>query len=117
MPDSDQYIARNPYTAAAEFNGVRPDLEGMDDRDLHELIERAHQIELLTHHPGWHFYVDYLSSLTMHLQTVVLSGRCTDIEDYRKKTGVVEGMRIAMDAPKNLLARVADRQAIREMKG
>lgn len=101
----------------AEFNGVRPDLEGDEEtKKLHELIERTHKIEQLTQHPGWPLYVDYLTSLTVSLQQLILSGRCTDIEDYRRKTGVVEGLRTAIESPKILVDRIVRAQAERDMQ-
>lgn len=94
-----------------ELQDLRPDLEGAESAELHALIERAYQIELLTQHPGWPLFRDYLIGLSTGSQNYILSGACKSIEDYRDRTGFVKGLRTAMDAPSLLLDRVARMQA------
>ena len=94
-----------------ELQDLRPDLEGTDRSELHALIERAHQIELLTQHPGWAFFRDYLIGLTTSTQNYILSGHCKSFDEYRDKTGFVKGLRAAMDAPTILFERVGRLQA------
>jgi hypothetical protein len=98
-------------TSEWELRDLRPDLEGTDDAELHALVERAHQIELLTQHPGWPLFRDYLIGLSMASQNYILSGTCKSFDDYRDRTGYVKGLRAAMDAPQMLLERVARMQA------
>lgn len=94
-----------------EFEFVKADLEGMEEKDLHDLIERAHQVQQLTHHVGWKFFHDYLTALTATSQHRILLGRCESIEEYRFYTGYVQGMREAIEAPERLLRQVALLQA------
>ena len=94
-----------------DFQDLLPDLEGTEQKELHALIERAHQIELLTQHPGWPLFRDYLINLTTSSQNFILSGACKSFDEYRDKTGYVKGLRAAMDAPHLLLERVARMQA------
>jgi hypothetical protein len=94
-----------------ELQDLRPDLEGIESAELRALVERAYQIELLTQHPGWPFFRDYLVGLTTGIQNYIFSGSCKDIEDYRERTGYVRGLRAAMDAPHTLLERVTRMQA------
>lgn len=94
-----------------ELQDLRPDLQGAEGEELRKLVERAYQIELLTQHPGWPLFRDYLANLTTGSQNYILSGACKSIEDYRDRTGFVKGLRTAMDAPKTLLAQVSRLQA------
>lgn len=89
-----------------EFDGLLPDLEGLDEQNLRDLIERSHQIHLLTQHPGWVYFRDYLVALTGSAQNMILSGSCKTYEDYRAKTGYVSGVRAALEAPDRLIERV-----------
>jgi hypothetical protein len=98
-------------TSYDELTDLRPDLEGTASAELHQLIERAHQIELLTQHPGWPLFRDYLIGLSMSSQNYILSGACKNLDEYRDKTGFVKGLRAAMDAPSTLLERVSRMQA------
>jgi len=98
----------------SELEDLLPDLEGTGDAELHALIERAHQIELLTQHPGWPLLADYLTHLTIQTQSYVLGGNCKTLEDYAAKTGFVRGLQEALDAPVKLLRRVALIQAERD---
>lgn len=94
-----------------ELRDLRPDMEGIEGAELHALVERAYQIELLTQHPGWPLFRDYLIALTKGSQNYILNGSCRTIEDYRDRTGFVKGLRAAMDAPSVLLDRVSRMQA------
>lgn len=94
-----------------ELQDLQPDLQGTPEAELHALIERAHQIELLTQHPGWPLFRDYLIGLSTASQNYILSGACKNLDEYRDKTGFVKGLRMAMDAPHLLLERVARMQA------
>lgn len=94
-----------------ELQDLRSDLEGTPDAELYAMIERAHQIELLTQHPGWPLFRDWLIHLSTSSQNFILSGACKSLDEYREKTGFVKGLRAAMDAPGILLERVARMQA------
>ena len=97
-----------------ELDQVRPDLEGTPEDELRRLIERAHQIEMLTQHPGWSFFRDYLIHMTTTTQRYVLDGRCKSFDEYAAKTGYVRGIQEAIEAPGKLLSQVANLQAERE---
>jgi hypothetical protein len=99
-----------------QFDGLRPDLDGNLDKELHALIERAHQIEMLTQHPGWPLFSDYIIGLTTSIQNLILSGGCKTLEEYRERTGYVRGLHAAVQAPSVLLRRVAEMQAERETR-
>lgn len=90
---------------------MRPDLQGAEGEELRKLVERAYQIELLTQHPGWPLFRDWLIHLSTSSQNFILSGACKSLDEYREKTGFVKGLRAAMDAPGILLERVARMQA------
>jgi len=96
------------------FSDLREDLEGTPEADLRALIERAHQIESMTQHPGWSYYRDYLIHLTTGTQRYVLDGRCKNLDEYRDKTGFIKGIQEAIDAPAKLLSHVAILQAQRD---
>jgi hypothetical protein len=97
-----------------ELDDLRPDLEGTSEQELHQLIERAHQIELLTQHPGWPLFRDYIMGLTVGTQTYVLNGSCKSFDEYAAKAGYVKGLTAAIDAPSVLLRRVAILQSERD---
>jgi len=98
---------------STELQDLRPDLEGTDDQHLHELIERASQIEALTMHPGWPLFRDYVIGLSVSTQRYVLNGNCKNIDEYREKTGYVKGLTAAIDAPETLAHQIAALQAER----
>jgi len=85
-----------------EFEHLRDDLEGLDEAQLRELIERASQIEALTEHPGWTYLMDYLAHVTATTQEFVLFGKCTSLDEYRFHTGRIAGLRMVMEAPQAL---------------
>lgn len=89
------------------FDNVLDDLEGMEEGELRDLIERTHQIRDMTSHPGWAFLQDYLVALTTKHQRRILSGYCRDIESYRAETGYVKGLQAALEAPDKLQDRIA----------
>lgn len=89
------------------FDDVLEDLDGLEEHELRELIERAHQIELLTKHKGWGFLQDYLVALTTTHQRKILSGGCRNIEEYRVETGFVRGLQASLDAAEKLQSRIA----------
>jgi hypothetical protein len=89
-----------------EFDGVLEDLEGLDERNIRDLIDRSGHIQNLTTHPGWIYYQDYLIAITGALQNVIISGSCKNLEDYRVKTGYLQGIRAAIEAPERLQQRV-----------
>lgn len=95
-----------------DFQGVKDDLEGMDEKGLRDQIERAHMIEQLSQHHGWPMFIDYLTALTTGLQERILTGRCGDIEEYRFLTGQVDGLLKAINAPKTLFERVRFQQEL-----
>lgn len=96
-----------PYATDPAFDYLRDDLEGLDEGELHDLIERAQQINALTNHPGWLFLQDYLVSLTTTSQKRILSGGCKNIEEYRVQTGYVRGLQASLEAVDKLQARIA----------
>lgn len=89
-----------------EFEGVLEDLEGLDERNIRDLIDRSGHIQELTRHPGWVYYQDYLVAITGTMQNLILSGACKNLEEYRKQTGYVQGVRAAIEAPERLQQRV-----------
>lgn len=95
----------------ADLDDLLPDLEGIEGENLRGLIERAHQIALLTQHPGWPIYADYLIGLTTSAQTRIFEGHVQDMEEYRKLVGFISGIREALQASDKLQGTI---QALRE---
>lgn len=90
----------------SEFEGVLPDLEGIEDKDLRELIERSAQIEALTSHPGWAYFKDYMIALTGSRQKRILGGYCQTMEEYRYESGYISGIQEALNAPNRLFEQI-----------
>ena len=97
-----------------EFTNVLGDLEGLDEGQLRDLIERSQRIQDLTEHPGWGLFIDYLIDLSTRSQRKVVSGSCKSFEDYKYETGRIAGLVEAMEAPARLIQQVARRQELAE---
>lgn len=91
----------------AAFDGVLEDLEGLDEHEIRDLVERSSQIQQMTLHPGWGYLQDYLIALTTSHQKRILSGGCRSIEDYRAETGFVRGLQASLEAVDKLQQRIA----------
>lgn len=89
-----------------QLEDLLPDLEGLEEQATRELLERAHQINQLTQHPGWAVFCDYLIALTTPVQVAVLEGKVRSEEDYRERVGFIRGVRTAMLAPDRLAGQV-----------
>lgn len=88
------------------FEGLLEDLDGLEESELRDLIERTSQIVEMTNHRGWTYLQDYLVALTTKHQTRILGGYCRDIEAYRAETGYVKGLQAALEAPMKLQERI-----------
>jgi hypothetical protein len=96
------------------FDGVLPDLQGIDDQELRFLIERNAQIQDMVRHPGWAYYCDYLVALIEPTQRRIMDGGAHTIEEYRTETGRAAGIRLAITAPTRLAQQVERMQEERE---
>ena len=88
------------------FADLLPDLEGVEDKELRDLVERAHRIAQLTQHPGWQEFCDYLLSCSKTAQNRLCDGYVADMEEYKKLTGYLDGIREALYAGDKLAATV-----------
>jgi hypothetical protein len=79
--------------------------ERMSD-ELRDLIERNHQVQELTRHPGWPLFCDYLRAQLEAKQRYLILGNAKDIEDYRKIASWVAGVTDALNAPQMLSEQV-----------
>jgi hypothetical protein len=97
---------------------VLPDLEGVEDKELRDLIERAHRVAQLTQHPGWPEFYDYLVSVSMSAQNRLCDGYVTSMEEYNRLVGKIEGIREAIFATDKLndLVRRKHEQAFEYME-
>ena len=77
------------------------------------LIEQAHQLNELTRHPGWAVLVDYMETRMRGEKLRILNGKCTDLDDYRKMSGLLLGVHAVLDAPK-VVQEIADNARRRE---
>jgi hypothetical protein len=93
--------------SSPEFEHLREDLDGLEEAELRQLIERSSLIEELTRHPGWRMYVDYLAALSLRMQDRVLKSYAKSFDEYRFETGKLAGLKTAIEAPERLQIQVA----------
>lgn len=70
----------------------------LTEEELRGLIEQAHQIQILTEHPGWPVFVDWLHHRAEPHQRRVLNGGYKNLEDYREGVGFIKGVQVALQA-------------------
>jgi len=85
----------------------------MDDNELRELQERAHQIRELAKHPSWALLTDYCSTVINAKNRFLLNGGAKTIEDYRADAGWISGAMFVLNAADHLDQQVATQVSLR----
>jgi len=68
----------------------------MDENELRNLQEQAHQIRELQNQPGWLILRDYVRAHIQRKQHFLLNGNAKTLEDYRAVAGWVQGAEFAL---------------------
>jgi len=76
----------------------------LDAVEARRVVEQAQHIRDLHSHHGWKSLVEYVSKNANDKRKAVLSGACSDIGDYRKQTGWLEGVEFVLDAAEKIEA-------------
>lgn len=74
----------------------------MNEVDARRVVEQAQHIRDLQSHHGWKPLVEYVSAKANEKRKACLSGSCTDIADYKKLTGWLEGVEFVLDAAEKI---------------
>ena len=77
----------------------------MTEDDRRELIERSHQLNELTKHPGWEILQDYVlfspGGSAFHQKKMILKGS-SSWEEYQRDFNFVRGIHYVVEAPKRI---------------
>lgn len=89
----------------------------MNEDELRELQELAHQLEELTRHQGWGILVDYVQNgagmLGKH-QNYLVAGNCKNPEEYQKYVGWIQGAMAVLSAPQTI-REMSDKYSVGEI--
>lgn len=78
----------------------------MDEAELRDLQERAHQIRELTKTSGWELLRDYVATVLNAKNRGLLNGNAKTLEDYRADAGFISGAQFVLGAADELEARI-----------
>jgi hypothetical protein len=79
------------------------------DTEFEALLERAQQVEEMSATPAFTHLRDYLLSRAQTEEHKVIGGRMTH-EEYLRRTGIIAGLLMAVDAPKQMRAMAETRR-------
>lgn len=80
----------------------------MNDDELRDLQERAHQIRELQAMPQWAMLHDYVSAMVNAKNRSLLNGNAKTIEEYRADAGWINGALFVLNAADRLDEQLKD---------
>lgn len=86
----------------------------VNDDQLREIQERAHQIRELTRDPKWAILADYVGAMISAKNRSLLNGNAKTIEEYRGEAGWISGAYFVLQAADHLDRQLEDASKINE---